>query len=296
MSFAAIANDLNSAGYRTSNNLLFTKQSVQYIAQNPVYTGRLTYNKRNTRKKRTRILLQPYSEVVVDNAFPAIIDRDKFDEVQRVIASRPSVVYDTSDYIYLLTGLIRCSNCSKRLVGSSNRGGRSKTLRHYYLCPTHKLKHCNTKSLNADYIESVVIDVVVLLLNELLRTRNHDKQLRTRINETNVVLTRLKKDLVLLESKYQSCLNAITLLSSDKCLFEHTTNQMRTLLEQISDVKSKIATHTAKVELLESLKGINLSFTRERLLSNRLRARALCQVFIKEIIVNDGDDIEIITV
>ena len=142
----------------------------------------------------------------------------------------------------------------------------------------------------------MVFDVVVLLLNEILKTRNPDKQLRTRINETNVVLTRLKKDLVILESKYQSCLNAITLLAGDKCLFEHTANQMRTLLEQISDVKSKIDIQTAKVDLLESLKGSTLSITRDDLWSNRLRARALCQVFIKEIIVNDSDDIEIITV
>lgn len=287
---------MNDNGHRTKSGALFTKQSVQYIAQNPIYTGRLTYNKQNARKKKTRILLQPYSEVVVEDAFPAIIDKEKFENAQRIIANRTYVTYDNKDYIYLLTGLIHCSDCSRTLVGGSNAGGRDRVNRHYYHCPTHRIKHCSTKSINADYLENVVLDIVITMLNGYLANHSADKLLRDRIREIDSVITRLKTELSRVESKYNNCLNAIALLANDTCLLEHTAGQMRECLSLMEDLNAKIAMNTTKKDEFKSLIGKPLVVSKDSLLKDRIRARSLCQLFIKGITVSEDDNIIIDTI
>ena len=121
-SLGSVADTLNSKGFTTRTGSHFTKQSIDYIARNSIYTGTLRYNRNGARKKKHRLLLSDYEEVVVEDAFPAIISKDVYNSVQSILDNKLSNTYSSIQHTYLLTGLIYCKNCGKRMVGSSNTG------------------------------------------------------------------------------------------------------------------------------------------------------------------------------
>ena len=80
------------------------------MVQNPVYIGRYTWGVRSKRKK--------FEPVVIENAFPAIVDQELFRRVNALIADRaygPRSRRKEVDYI--LTGYLYCEYCGRHLYG-----------------------------------------------------------------------------------------------------------------------------------------------------------------------------------
>lgn len=117
-----VANLLNKEGALTKRGNHFTKQAVHDIATNIIYTGTYIYNRKNGKKKKKRLLLKDYDEVVVKDIFPAIITNEKYEKVQAILNKSQSQNINDSGYIYLLSGLVKCKECNRRMVGSSHRG------------------------------------------------------------------------------------------------------------------------------------------------------------------------------
>ena len=122
LSINTVTKQLNTSGLRTRKGSYFTKQSVEYIAKNPIYIGTLVYNKFGAKKKSHRLLQKDYEEVVIENAFLPIIDKSKFDMVQQILESKITQRYIDTGYIYLLSGLIKCKSCGLTMVGECQTG------------------------------------------------------------------------------------------------------------------------------------------------------------------------------
>jgi len=96
-----------------------------------------------------------------ENAWPAIIGKDAFDQVQKLLKDRAPVTLHPKRVAspYLLSGVARCGYCGKALVGQDAKSGQFT----YYVCGTSLKKgpgSCPTRYLNSQQFEGLVIDKI----------------------------------------------------------------------------------------------------------------------------------------
>lgn len=122
MSPLAIARELNAAGYRTRRGAPFERRTIIYILENPFYTGMVRWNRQNhsdhTIKDRSEWIL-------AKGAHAPLIDKDTYDHIQAVTAlrTRPYKARGTSSIKHWLSGIVKCSDCGKSLVGNALYNG-----------------------------------------------------------------------------------------------------------------------------------------------------------------------------
>ena len=210
-----IAKALNKDGLCTSKGAKWTKTYVHKILSNEAYCGTLLlrgkseqYGGENDQKPIRK-----------ENAWPAIIDRETFDLVQKKMAARRPVAVHPRvlPSFYLLSGLLHCS-CGRAMIGRSAKSHRF----YYYTCnrrfkqgendcaarslPKQKLEnlvieHIKGKILNNDILEELVVQV-----NEDLDIANasYKERLDTVDTELRDVNSRLLKLYDVLETKVLS--------------------------------------------------------------------------------------------
>ena len=115
-----LADELNARGFQPNSKqgkVRFSKASVQGILKNPVYAGYVTR----------------HGEIVGDGLHEAIVPRDLFERVQRVIAVRarkPRSYSQRPPFPYLISGIAHCASCGGSLWANGTGDGRY----HYYRC------------------------------------------------------------------------------------------------------------------------------------------------------------------
>jgi len=176
-----VAKILNKDGFRTGCGQRWGKTTVHKVLTNEAYCGTLVWGGRPGHPA----IHSGQSPVRIDNAWPAIIDRETFQSVQRKMGSNaPRVVHPrTVPSFYLLSGLISCS-CGHAMIGRS-----AKSHQYYYYVCNKSYKQgkdvCSARSLSKDKLESLVIEQIkekvltqecleelVKLVNEELDTAN----------------------------------------------------------------------------------------------------------------------------
>jgi DNA invertase Pin-like site-specific DNA recombinase len=176
-----ITQGLNKDGFRTRNNKLWCKTSVNVVLKNEVYTGTLVWgvvDKRHNGGTRQPVIR-------VNDAWPAIVDRESFDRVQEKLNARapkithPRVVHSE----YVLSGILRCKNCGAAMVGHAVKSGKF----FYYMCGNARKRGrglCSTPLLPKEKMESYVIKQLnqhILTeenLRDLVRLTNEDSALK----------------------------------------------------------------------------------------------------------------------
>jgi hypothetical protein len=122
LGYKAIADRLNSRGYKPKSGKSFAAGIVRVILLNPALVGRLVF----------RGGLSQGESIVVENAYPAILSDDEWDKLQQRLTIRREGRHrgrvDVSQY--LLSGIARCGYCGGPMCGSAS--GERK--HQYYLC------------------------------------------------------------------------------------------------------------------------------------------------------------------
>ena len=179
-SAARIAADLNARGLITSRGKRWQVQSILRLISNERYTG-----------------VYIWGDIRIPDGMPAIIEKSTFEEAQRMKKKTGRHV-EHGAVDYLLTGKAFCGLCGSAMIGDS---GTSKTgARHYYYtCQSHKArKGCSKKSVQKDYLESVVIDFV---LDHVLSDENIERTADVVIQLQNEELKR--SPLSAMEAEYR---------------------------------------------------------------------------------------------
>ena len=91
--YGEIISKLNTSGYRTKCNRLFSRNSLYEILRNEKYKGILVYNKTQSRDeitgKRSGHRYKSDEEVIrVDGVIPQIVSPEDWDDVQLILNSR----------------------------------------------------------------------------------------------------------------------------------------------------------------------------------------------------------------
>lgn len=138
-----IVSDLNADGLRTRKGKEWSKTSLQHILRNERYTG--TY------------IFGDYRE---ENAMPAIISRDLWNECQDKIQKHRIAPAASRSVKYLLTGKVFCGMCGSPMIGVSGTGKAGK--RYFYYQDTKREdKSCRMKRIQKERLENAVVSFLV---------------------------------------------------------------------------------------------------------------------------------------
>lgn len=116
-----IAQKLNDLGVRTKRGNLIDNRFVQYVLNNPVYTGKIRWctNGRAASKRD----FDNKDNIISNGHHEAIVDEELYQKAQALLAEskRTHTPYKRRDQevSFMLKGLLRCSNCGATLVLSS---------------------------------------------------------------------------------------------------------------------------------------------------------------------------------
>lgn len=176
LSFFKIAKVLTNEGVKTpaqyynflwkgNYNLKFgewNSKTIRDILTNRIYIGDMVQNKRSkVNYKIKKVIKNKESDyIIVLNTHKAIIDKEKFYEVQRRIPK--NVGRSTKKEKHLLDGLLYCGDCHHRIsvLSRRKRDNRCYTICNYYRTYM-KEKKCSTHSNNYDKLEKVVVNSFV---------------------------------------------------------------------------------------------------------------------------------------
>ena len=119
-----IARKLNDMGIRTTRGNLWENRTVDYVLRNPVYIGKIRWNPTG----RTRRNYDDPDIMIVDGQHEPIIDEESFNKVQAVyeVNAKKHARYahqTGKKYMYMLHGLVKCSDCGASLSMSARGQG-----------------------------------------------------------------------------------------------------------------------------------------------------------------------------
>ena len=131
----------------------------------------------------------------IDNYHEAIIDRDMFDTVQDMLNRN---VRQNKTRTYIFSGLCTCSNCGRRMIGTTDRNKSKGTRYKIYICSGHyrAFQDCiNSKSLNEKKLEKYLVENLKTLafadisVKDKRKATNYEKK----IASTEKKISRLKE-------------------------------------------------------------------------------------------------------
>ena len=151
----AIADFLNSHGFRTIQGRDFNKNIITRIIQNRKYIGEYRYG-----------------DIVIEGGMPAIITPEVFCLAQAETERRRTRKKPMSPKAeYLLSSRLFCGHCKKPMQGISGTGQNGNKW-YYYYCSNRRtrIKTCDKKQVPRDKLEKLVVDMTVnyILKEEVL--------------------------------------------------------------------------------------------------------------------------------
>ena len=163
-SYQQIISGLNRDGLKTKRGNAFGANSLHDLLHNEKYIGVLVYGQSPYREDGTRNTHSKdlTNAIRIENAIPAIVERELFDTVQRRMeqnkrqqGGRPPTVRQ-----YPLRGRVFCEDCKSAMTIST-----SLQKYNYYRCTGKKRLHnCDMPPINADHLEQRVAEAVRMVL------------------------------------------------------------------------------------------------------------------------------------
>ncbi len=167
MGIKEIAKKLNTDGCKTRAGQAWANTGVHYLLTNETYTGALLFNRYHY---YTPSGGKPSQLLRIENAHPALISREQFARVQKLLNARsPKVTHPrVIGSEYLLSGLVFCASCGSKMIGTTAKGGRF----FYYGCQNYLKRGraaCDAGLMSRTFLEDCVIDN---LREEVLTDKN----------------------------------------------------------------------------------------------------------------------------
>lgn len=233
-----IAEDLNRRGFRTKKGAPWNRSSFNRILSNDRYIG-----------------VYRYKGIKIDGGFPAIIDRNMFDEVQVKIKTKDrargsSMRRKASEETYLLTGKLYCGECGSPMSGISGKSN-GVTPFYYYTCTKRKYeKACSKENVRRDLVErSITYHLTQLLKDDDFLDWLADKTIEHLYSERDTAeLEACREKLAEATAAKANILKAI-----EAGIFTRTTKDR---LDELELIESGTA---AKIRILEDQQRIDVS-------------------------------------
>ncbi len=137
--------ELNAAGLRNREGNPYGISALQVALKNPKYIG-----------------VFQWDDITVENACPALIDRETFDKVQeRLKQNKRQAGKNKAKIEYVLSGKLFCGDCGDTMAGASGRG-RHGDIHYYYCCHgRRKRSGCKKAHEQKEFLEWYVVEQTV---------------------------------------------------------------------------------------------------------------------------------------
>lgn len=223
--YAEIITVCNERGYKTAKGKPFGHNSLHSILCNVKYKG-----------------VYRWKEIEVEGGIPAIIDSQKFEDAQRILAkNKKARARNRGEDEYYLSGKLFCGHCGHLMTGTS---GTSKTgeLYRYYACNSRG--RCVKKNERKDVIEQAVCDYC---LDVVLSDKNleimADLVLRAvKKSDSDGIIKQLRAMLKDVKRQEQNYLDAI----GEGIRVPGVKERLEDLYKQEDDLERQIAKESAK--------------------------------------------------
>lgn len=148
--FKDLVAEMESVGIKGKRGKLIKYPSIYEILRNERYTGTYVYDTKTEKHDRRA----KKNAIRIDDAIPALIDRETWEKVQEIMDERKQQPKND----YMLKGLVYCGDCGAKMVGhiSPTKGTR------YFECS----KRCGVGSVSMDILEDKVRNYIKELLSE----------------------------------------------------------------------------------------------------------------------------------
>ena len=148
-----ICKELNDRGV-TNRGKRWYKGGLHYLLRNEAYTGTAVWGKTAKGEKAQ-------DPVRVEGAWPALISRELFDDVQQAMRDRAPKVQRPARVgsRFLLSGLLKCGVCGRPYSAQGAKSGQFA----YYICGTlfrEGAGTCSARYLNAPRVEAFVVEKI----------------------------------------------------------------------------------------------------------------------------------------
>lgn len=224
-SYRELADYLNLLGYTTKiGNKFSSKSSFYDLLTNPKYKGEYVYNrtvkkpKRPGMKRNHRKNKNEEDIIRIENGIPAIVSKETFNAVQTLFSKRQRTKSQKrAKTVYLLSGLVYCSQCGSKYHGSARKGGRNKQEYVSYRCSKRNAidKQCSCKEINRTVLDEFVLKQLFdLVLDENNIERLYESvnvKMKERLNQKEGELPKLKQQLKDLDKQIGNIVRAIAL-------------------------------------------------------------------------------------
>ena len=155
-----LCKELNERGI-TNRGKRWYKGTLHYVLRNEAYTGTAVWGKTSKGEKTQ-------DPVRVEGAWPALVSRELFDDVQQAMRERAPKVQRPARVgsRFLLSGLLKCGVCGRPYSAQGAKSGQFA----YYICGTlfrEGAGTCSARYLNAPRLETFVVEKIrERILNE----------------------------------------------------------------------------------------------------------------------------------
>lgn len=282
VSVVEICQYLNDRGIRSSLGAKFNNNSLHTMLKNERYLG--TYI---------------YKDVVIPNRIPQLVDKDLFDNVQKILEqNRKNPARKRAKEDYILLGKLFCGHCRdngvdeehQKIVGHSGNASRKYC---YYKCKNEK--NCGKKMVGKQYIEDYVLEKCKSLL-----TDKNIKMLSKKISDiakkdnANHLLEHMQKQLQEKERAKDNQLRALDTCDND-IIRQEIFARVKELKAEIDKLESSIAVEKTKTLAFneEEIKHF-LTLYRDYDILSIAHRKALINMLVNKIYLyddNDGDKI-----
>ena len=148
-----ICKELNDRGV-TNRGKRWYKGTLHYVLRNEAYTGTAVWG-RTSKGEKTQ------DPVRVEGAWPALVSRELFDDVQQAMRERAPKVQRPGRVgsKFLLSGLLKCGVCGRPYSAQGAKSGQFA----YYICGTlfrEGAGTCSARYLNASRLETFVVEKI----------------------------------------------------------------------------------------------------------------------------------------
>lgn len=153
---------LNNQNYYNGHILegtdYWTYATIHRVLNNEMYIGNMVQGKSYRKVVQGKAENKPRDEwIVVENTHPAIIDRDTWDNVQRLLKTRGRSNGDLMTNLetkqHIFTGLIKCADCGRAMSKNTSHGI------IYYVCGTNKrYGKCTRHTIRYDILCQIILN------------------------------------------------------------------------------------------------------------------------------------------
>lgn len=163
---AVIADRLNALGSRTAKGNLWSANAIRQLANNPVYCGRVTWNKRISKPtfvdgQLKIVRVSNPNPTNAEGLHPPLVSEETWQQAQRIRRAHDKThKHSSAPTRNPLAGLVFCSVCGKSMIRKDNCG--SKGSKYDMLrCTT---KDCQTTSCAVSIVERTILDTLAAWL------------------------------------------------------------------------------------------------------------------------------------